>query len=125
MSGMPWIKNTGNRILAARCAAAQGLCVKVFDDWQPELDEALMGLPENELLPHELFRSLMRMADPKSRRIRLVTERGVPVAVAGLRNRWGFWEPVAQWIVPGMLFPVKEGYMSRVLAALDLEIQVG
>jgi hypothetical protein len=66
----------------------------------------------------------MRMADPKSRRIRLVTERGVPVAVAGLRNRWGFWEPVAQWIVPGMLFPVKEGYMSRVLAALDLEVQI-
>ena len=125
MSAVSWIKNTGSRMLAARCAAAQGLRVKAFDDWQPELDEALNSLPEHELLPHELFRSLMRMADPKLRRIRLVTEHGVPVAVAGLRNRWGCWEPVAQWIVPGVLFPVKKGYISRVLAALDLEIQVG
>jgi hypothetical protein len=67
----------------------------------------------------------MRMADPKKRQIRLVMEHGEPVALAGLRNRWDGWEPVAQWIVPGVLFPVKEGYMSRVLAALDLEIQVG
>ena len=125
MSGMPWIKNVGKQLLAARCAAAQGLRVKSFDDWQPELDEALTSLPEKQLLPHGLFRSLMKTADPEKRRIRLVTEHGVPVALAGLRNRWGCWAPVAQWIVPGVLFPMKEGYAARVLAALDLEIQIG
>ena len=125
MSGIPRIMNIGKQILATRCAAAQGLRVKVFPDWRRELDEALISLPEHKLLPHELFRSLMRMADPKKRQIRLVMEHGEPVALAGLRNRWDGWEPVAQWIVPGVLFPVKEGYMSRVLAALDLEIQVG
>ncbi|MGD0485610.1 MAG: GNAT family N-acetyltransferase [Syntrophorhabdales bacterium] len=124
MSGMPWIKNMGKQMLAARCAAAQGLRVKLFRDWQPELDEALESLPENELLPHDLFRSLMKMTDPKMRQISLIREHGVPVALAGLRNRWGYWEPVTQWIVPGVLFPVKEGYMSRVLPALDLQIQI-
>ena len=44
--------------------------------------------------------------------------------MAGLRNRWDNWEPVAQWIVPGVLFPVKEGYIFRVLAALEHEIRV-
>jgi hypothetical protein len=121
---MPWIKNIGKQMLAAGCAAAQGLRMKPFLDWRPELDEALESLPENGLLPHELFRSLMKMADPKKRQIRLVTEHGVPVALAGLRNRWGYLEPVTQWIVPGVLFPIREGYMPRVLAALDLQVQI-
>ena len=61
MSAVPWIKNIGKQMLSARCAAAQGLSVRTFDDWRPELDEALDSLPEHDLLPHELFRSLMRM----------------------------------------------------------------
>jgi hypothetical protein len=125
MSGTSWIKNIGKRMSRTICAAAQGLRVRVFPDWQRKLDEALESLPEKELLPHELFRSLMKMANPKGRQIRLVTEYGVPVALAGLVNRWGCWEPVTQWIVPGVLFPVKEGYLSKVLAALGLEIKVG
>jgi len=67
---------------------------------------------------------LMKMSDPEKKKIILVTERGEPVAVAGLRNRWGHWEPVTQWIVPGVLFPVKEGYIDRVLGALGLAIHI-
>jgi hypothetical protein len=102
--------------------------IKFYDDWQPELDEALQSLPETDIFPHELFRMLMRMAEPKKRRIFLVTERGVPIALVGLRNRSGYWEPVTQWIVPGVLFPVKEDYIARVLTrvlpSLGLEIRV-
>jgi len=109
---------------AARAAAAQGLETKVFDEWQPELDEALQSLPETDIFPHELFRLLMKMSGPKLKRMILVTEGGVPVALAGLKNEFGYWEPVTQWIVPGVLFPAKENYIGRVLAALGVEMKV-
>jgi len=117
-------KNAGKRFLMARVAASQGLKTKFFDDWQSELDEALQCLPETDIFPHELFRTLMKMSEPNKRKIILVTERGCPVAVAGLRNRWGYWEPVTQWIVPGVLFPVRDGYLARVLPALGLEMHI-
>jgi hypothetical protein len=111
-------------LLRRRAASSQGLRTKLYNEWSPELDEALAALPEAELLSHELFRDLMSMSDPERRRILLVTERDRPVAVAGLRNRWGRWEPVTQWIIPGVLFPALEGYLDRVLPALGLEVYV-
>jgi Acetyltransferase (GNAT) domain len=122
MSGFSRLKTISKEYLKSRDAASQGLETWFFDDWHPELDQALQSLPEADIFPHELFRMLMKMSN--SKKIILVTERGEPVAVAGLRNRWGYWEPVTQWIVPGILFPVKDGYLSRVLPALALEIKI-
>ena len=119
------VKKNIKKFIADRSAAGQGLRLKAFDDWAPELDDALQVIPETEIFPHDLFRLLMKMSDPKKKQIILVTERGEPVAVAGLRNRSGYWEPVTQWIIPGVLFPVKHGYLSRVLPALGIELQIG
>lgn len=124
MLGMSRLKTICRGFVRSWAVSGQGLETRFFDDWHPELDEALQHLPEADIFPHELFRMLMKMSDPEKRKILLVTEGGEPVAVAGLRNRSGFWEPVTQWIVPGVLFPVKEGYIARVLAALGQEVRV-
>ena len=112
------------RSLISELIASQGLKVTCFDRWTPELDEVLQCLPETGTLPHELFRLLMKMPDSGKKQLFLVTDRGEPVALVGLRNRWGGWEPVTQWIVPGVLFPVKDEYLARVLAALRFNIRV-
>jgi hypothetical protein len=124
MLGSSWAKTTAKRLLRAKAAASQGLATNFFDGWQPEFDKVLQSLPETDIFPHELFHMLMDLSDPKAKKIILVTEKGEPVALAGLRNRWGYWEPITQWIVPGVLFPVKEGYIARVLAALGLEVRI-
>ncbi len=118
MFGLSW------RLLRECAAVAQGLRIKIYDDWQPELDDVLENLPEEDIFPHELFRLLMKLPNPRRKQIILVTERGEPLALAGARNRWGNWEPVTRGIVPGVLFPVKEGCLSRVLPALGLHLDV-
>jgi hypothetical protein len=104
--------------------AIQGLKTKCFDVWKPELHEALQSLSETDILPHELF-SLLMMSGTEKKQLVLVTDRGQPVALAGLKDRRGGWEPVTQWIVPGVLFPVKEKYIAKVLAVLGLNVRVG
>ena len=116
MLGLSW------RFLRESAAITQGLRIKIYDDWQPEMDEFLENLPEQDIFPHELFRLLMKLPDRKQ--IIGVTERGEPVALAGVRKRWDHWAPVTYWMVPGVLFPVKEGYLGRVLPALGLHLHV-
>ncbi len=106
-------------------SALQGLRAVRFDEWNREADEALRHLPEPEMLPHELFRGLMSLRDGAQKSIVIVKEGDEPVAVVGLKQRWGRWEPVTQWIVPGALFPVRDGYLSRVLAMLGTKVKVG
>jgi hypothetical protein len=118
MFGLSW------RLLRESAAIAQGLRIKIYDDWRPELDEVLENLPEQDIFPHELFRLLMKIPNPGNKQIIRVTERGEPVALVGIRNRGGHWEPVTQEIVPGVLFPVREGYLHRVLPALGLSLRV-
>jgi hypothetical protein len=112
------------RLLREGAAIAQGLRIKIYDDWQPELDEVLESLPEQDIFPHELFRLLMKLPNPGGNQIIRVTERGEPVALAGVKNRCGRWQPVTDELIPGVLFPVKEGYLSRVLPALGLDLDV-
>ena len=119
MLGLSW------RFLRESAAIAQGLRIKIYEEWQPELDEFLESLPEQDIFPHELFRLLMKLPNPGRKQIILVKERGEPVALAGVRNRGrGWWEPVSRGILPGMPFPVKEGYLGRVLPALGLHLHV-
>ena len=125
MMGPRFLRDTAARFLASRAAASQGLRATSYDDWHPDLDEALRTLPQVDICPHELFRSLMKNPSPVPKRTILVREGTEPVALAGLRRRGNHWEPVTQWIVPGMLFPVKDGYIGRTLSALGLDVHVG
>lgn len=107
-----------------KAAAAQGLEAEIFEEWQPELDDALEVLPETDIFPHELFRLLMKIPTRKLKRMILIKEGGDPVALAGLKNEFGYWEPVTQWIVPGVIFPVKGNYIGRVLSTLGVEMKI-
>jgi len=114
-----------NRIVANRMADIQGLRLEYFDEWHSVLDEALKTLPETELCTNELFRLLMQNPSPAAKKMILVTENGEPVGLAGLRLRGDQWEPITQWILPGVLFPVKAGYIGRVLPSLGVNLQIG
>jgi GNAT superfamily N-acetyltransferase len=113
------------RFLSSRVAAREGYKLAFFRSWHPRLDEALKELPEVSICSHELFRLLAQNPGPSEKPIILVTERGSPVAVVGLRRVGSCWEPVTQWILPGFLFPVREGCIGRVLAALGCELHIG
>ncbi len=101
------------------------LSVRWFNGWDPALDEALRLLPEHDCCPHELYGLLVRNPGSARKRTALVTERGVPVAVAGLRQIGrSQWEPVTQWLVPGIVFPARPGYLMPALRALRSDISV-
>lgn len=101
------------------------LAITWFERWHPALDEALEQLPQLDACPHELFRLLMQNPVCTRKRTALVTERGVPVAVVGLRQRGGYsWDLVTQWIVPGGLFPAKPEYIVPALTALQVDVWV-
>jgi hypothetical protein len=99
------------------------LNVTWFDAWHPALDEALCSLPEAETCPHELYRLLLQSHGSTAKKAALVSERGVPVAVVGLRHRGHHsWEPVTQWITPGVVFPARPQYHLPTLEALGIDV---
>jgi hypothetical protein len=105
--------------------SARGLKVSWFDEWHPALDEALQALPETDNCPHELYRLMVQNPGSARKRTALVTKQGVPVAVAGLRQTGArSWEPVTQWIIPGVVFPAQPGYLMPALEAIGVDIQV-
>ena len=102
-----------------------GLKVTWFDRWDPLINEALMSLPEVELCPHELYRRLLQNPSPGHKRIALITLKGVPIAVVGLRQRGRYsWEPLTQWMIPGFVFPARPGYLIPSLDALRRDVWV-
>lgn len=101
------------------------LKVTWFRQWHAELDAALACLPEPEACPHDLTRTLMQTPGPAEKRTALVTEDGRPLAVIGLRRRTRLtWEPAAQWLIPGVPFPVRPGATIAALRALNIAIPV-
>jgi hypothetical protein len=124
MFGFSQARNAGLGFVRAQYAGIQGLKAYFFDTWQPVLDEALHSLPETDLLPHDLFRLLMTESNPETKQTIMMTERGVPVALVGLRHREGYWEPVTQWIVPGVPFLVKADYLESVIAAIPFHVSI-
>lgn len=117
-------KNAANSLNATKVASKQGLQTRSFDVWQPEFDEVLETLPESPNCPHELYRELVQNSGPVRKRIILVSEKDDPVALACFRERSGYWEPVTQWLIPGVIFPVKEEYIWRVLGAMSLPLHI-
>lgn len=103
-----------------------GLRVAWFDSWVGELDDALSELPETPVRPHELYRQLATSASADRKRTALVTEGGCPVAVVALRRPRASltWKPVTGWIVPGLPFPVRPGYLGPVLDSLGRNLSI-
>lgn len=122
------VKASANQFLQAatsRFMAPRGLRVMWFEGWHPALDEALRTLPEAESCPHELYRLLVQNPTPSRKRIALITEQGRPVALVALRQRYGLpWEPVTQWLIPGLVFPACSGFTAKALEALGMELRV-
>ena len=100
------------------------LRVDWFAPWHPELDAAQRLLPGMETCPPDSYRELIEIPDSRPKRTALVTERGNPVAVIGLKYESSQWRPVTTWLVPGAVFPVADGYLLAALAALRLPIFV-
>ncbi|NLO27798.1 MAG: GNAT family N-acetyltransferase [Actinobacteria bacterium] len=101
------------------------LRVDWFESWHPVLDEALETLPEADNCPHELYRLLAQNPTSAEKRTALVTTRGVPVAVACLRRMGSrLWEPVTQWLVPGIVVPARPGYLMPALESLRSDVFV-
>jgi GNAT superfamily N-acetyltransferase len=101
-----------------------GLRIRDFPGWNAEVAEALSALPTSPLCPPELFELLLTPRTETPKRVVVVLEGGAPVAVAGLRHAWGRWEPVTQWIVPGLPLAVRDGVIARALQAMGLLMEV-
>ncbi|HWO93738.1 MAG TPA: GNAT family N-acetyltransferase [Dehalococcoidia bacterium] len=100
------------------------LQVRWFDEWHPELDEALRLLPEMETCPHELFRMLMVNRTSNRKRTALVTARGEPLAVVGLRQKRHHWELVPPDASPEAFLPAAPEAFYPTLAALGVDLWV-
>jgi len=100
------------------------LQTQIFYEWHPDLDQALRMLPESTLCSHELYRLLLQNPGSDQKIAILVTDLEEPVAVIGLREKSGFWEPITQWLIPGMIFPFKNGYLERVLVTIGLSVHI-
>jgi GNAT superfamily N-acetyltransferase len=111
--------------LAGLGAVRHGLRVHWWHGWDAELDDALSSLPEPSSCPHELYRLLIQNPPTADKRTALVLRGGEPVAVAGVRRRAHDWVPVTHYLIPGIIFPHRPGYLGPVLAALGLDLAVG
>jgi hypothetical protein len=116
------MKNVIDKFFMNKTTARYGLQVKSYNEWHLDLDRALNTLPETELCTHELFHLLMQHPSSARKRTILVTEKNEPVALIGLRKNDNKWGLITNWIIPGALFPIKEGYLQRVLSAVPQEI---
>jgi hypothetical protein len=77
-----------------------------------------------DMCPHEVLRLLIQNSDSAPKKVALVTEQGVPVAVVPLKQlgRWQY--EVSTWMIPGTVFPVKPGYLVPTLESLGIEVWV-
>ena len=81
-------------------------------------------MPEMDGCSHELYQMLASNPGPGIKRIALVTKADIPVAVVALRKRVEDWVPVTRYIIPGSLFPVREGYLPAVAAVLGVNLSL-
>jgi hypothetical protein len=124
VAGLTLVKKRLLDLLSTSVAASRGLRLRPFDVWKPELDEVLRGLPEGDSCPHELFTMLCTNPGPTEKKLILVEERGEPIALACFRDIGEYCVPVTHYIVPGFLFPVKEGCIEKVLGCIGFTTQV-
>jgi hypothetical protein len=118
------IKKGIKSVVIRGISASQGLEVEVFPEWDPILEEILRAFPEDEICPHELFALLCQTRGKVAKKILLFREKGVPVALAGFRDTGYYWTPVTHYLVPGFIFPARDGYIIRSMAASGLRVNV-
>lgn len=93
--------------------------------WDDVLNEALRIIPENDDFPHELIRLLAEPRGGRPKKTWLIVEDGVPTAIAPLRQVTTLsWEPVTQYILPGIVIPARSGKHVAALRALGLNTRV-
>lgn len=99
------------------------LKVSWYNDTTGAVDEALNYLPEGDLCPTDLYRSLLSIKTSESMRIVVVSDDGQPIAVSAMVRRGRFvWEPLTNWLFPGNPFPFAEGRNIEALSALDRQV---
>jgi hypothetical protein len=77
-------------------SSTRKLRVVWFDKWEEILNDAVKGLPEHPQWSNELLEILFERTTAESKKIALVTDQGLPVAIVGLRSSDGkTYEPVA------------------------------
>jgi len=110
----------------ATIARSGRLKVEWFEPWADVVDQALAGLAESENCPHALLAQLMNGPTRTRKRTAVVTEKGDPIAVIGLRSRKHFWEPVfSASVCPRAKMPARDGMLFPAFAALDVDIWMG
>lgn len=101
---------------------AKGLRIEWPD--RNTIEDALRELPENPDWPG-IFQVLLEPRGPE-KRAAVVFDREGPMGVVLLRSTGASrWELAANWIVPGFLFPVRDGCLYTVLEALRMRVDVG
>ena len=96
-----------------------------FDRWNSTLDDALTVLPEDDDYPHGLIKLLAQHRCGRRKKIWLLSQDGRPVALAPLlASSASSWQPVTQYIVPGIIIPVVAGRLFDALEALDLNLRI-
>ena len=96
-----------------------------FDKWERVLDDALDSLPKHPLWPNELLRILFEAPSPARKRIALVLDRGVPIAMVGLRAQGpDCYIPLAQYFIPEFLLVGKQELAESVLMRLRIPLMV-
>ena len=105
--------------------SASGIKTVAFDQWHPQLDEALACIPDDKDFPHELIRLLAERRGSRQKRIWLITQHGTPIAVAPLRRaNIASWQPITQYILPGTVVPAAEGRLYPALELLGINVRV-
>jgi len=101
--------------------------IRWFKNWNGHLDRALSVLPETECCPHDLYRRLALNSSSSRKDFAVVEdEHGDPLGVVCLRRReaLGDWAPLTHYTLPGLVFPVREGCLARVLSVLNRNVRL-
>jgi GNAT superfamily N-acetyltransferase len=93
------------------------------DTLDSHVDAALRYLPHSDLCSAEAYRRLLGTKTAEYTKIAVVSENGEPIAVSGMIQRGRLlWEPMSNWLHPGLTFPTITGRHVQALAALGVKV---
>lgn len=99
-------------------------CIR-FDEWMPQIDEALKTLPDDDDYPHSLIKFLATHKTGRKKVNWIIRDDTQPVAVVSLKKSNLFtWHPVTHYILPGIVFPSKDKNILPSLEALNMSVDI-
>jgi hypothetical protein len=106
--------------------AKNGWIVNWFEKWEKVHDEAMKNIPACSHWPNELLQILFDASIGTHKKIALITQNEVPIAMVVLRAQDRFYyEPIANsFTIPGFLFLGKSELASSVLLSLQLPLRI-